>query len=196
MKHKKLFPRSSSVADKPGIYAWYYDYTNFIDILNLSLSRSDVEKAFLNELEFVSSKIKLPTVSGKVTGKFNSEYKCTIENIDFLKEEVYGQKIVNVNFDQLKQALYVLQNFSAPLYIGKAVDQSLRKRYLQHIDDFTKAQAGIKKDKNTFGKRLFDSGLHPRQLMFKYYILENRKYEIDMIEHIINRINKPTLGER
>lgn len=195
ISHRKLYPRSSSVSNTPGIYAWYYDYKKLIDILNLSAPRDTIINTFLNELENISQKIKLPSANGKIKGKLNTEYTCIIENIDYLKSASYHAKMNFINFNMLKESIYVLQSFSAPLYIGKAVQQTLRQRYSQHIKNYNDAVSG-KTDKNTFGHRLYEIGLNPSELIFKYHSLTNRDNEIDMIEHIINRITKPTLGER
>lgn len=195
ISHRKLYPRHSSVSNTPGIYAWYYDYRILIDILNISASRDTIINTFLDELESISQKIKLPNAKGKIKGKLNTEYTCIIENIDYLKKQSYHSKMQLTDFDMLKQSIYVLQNYSAPLYIGKAVKQSLRDRYKQHIKNYNDSASG-KTDKNTFGYRLYEIGLNPSELIFKYHSLTNRDNEIDMIEHIINRINKPTLGER
>jgi hypothetical protein len=195
ISHKKLYPRISSVANTPGIYAWYYDFTRLIDILNISASKSVIIETFLTELENISKKIKLPSANGKIKGKLNTEYTCIIENIDYLKSASYHAKMNLIDFNMLKESIYVLQSFSAPLYIGKAVQQTLRQRYSQHIKNYNDAVSG-KTDKNTFGHRLYEIGLNPSELIFKYHSLTNRDSEIDMIEHIINRITKPTLGER
>jgi len=195
ISHRKLYPRTSSVSNTPGIYAWYYDYRILIDILNISASRNTIINTFLNELENISKRIKLPSAKGNIKGKLNTEYSCIIENIDYLKNKSYHSKMALTDFDMLKQNIYVLQNYSAPLYIGKAVKQTLRQRYSQHIKNYDDAASG-KTDKNTFGYRLYEVGLKPSELIFKYHSLTNRDNEIDMIEHIINRITKPTLGER
>lgn len=195
ISHRKLYPRISSVSNTPGIYAWYYDYRKLIDILNLPAPRNTIIDTFLNELESISKKIKLPTVKGNIKGKLNTEYSCIIDNIDYLKSTSYHAKMNLIDFNMLKESVYVLQSFSAPLYIGKAVQQTLRQRYSQHIKNYNDAVSG-KTDKNTFGYRLYEIGLNPSELIFKYHSLINRDNEIDMIEHIINRITKPTLGER
>lgn len=195
ISHKKLYPMTSHIADVAGIYAWYYDYTNLIDILNGHGSKDLIISSFLQELENISRKLKLPNISGTLKGKLNTEYSCLIENIDYIKVKSYDTKMASVNLDMLKQVIYVLQNYSAPLYIGKAVKQSIRERYKQHIKDYDDAEAG-NDFKNKFGYRLHKIGLSPSQLIFKYHKLPNREIEIDIIEHIINRINKPTLGER
>lgn len=195
ISHRNLYPRPSSISNTPGIYAWYYDYRKLIDILNLTANRTIIIDTFLSELESISNKIKLPSVKGKLKGKLNTEYECVVQNIDYLKSSSYHGKMNTTDFDKLKQTIYILQNYSSPLYIGKAVKQSLRSRYKQHIKDYDNAALGIPV-KNKFGSRLYDIGLNPSDLVFKYHSLTNRDNEIDMIEHIVNRINKPTLGER
>lgn len=195
ISHRKLYPRPSSISNTPGIYAWYYDYRKLIDILNITAPRNIIIDTFLNELESISQKIKLPSAKGKIKGKLNTEYSCIIDNIDYLKKKSYHSKMELTDFDMLKESIYVLQSYSAPLYIGKAVKQTLRDRYKQHIKNYHDA-ALEKSNKNTFGYRLYEVGLNPSELIFKYHSLTNRDNEIDMIEHIINRINKPTLGER
>lgn len=112
------------------------------------------------------------------------------------------------DWDDAERVLFVhllqglLATFGAPLYIGKAVDQTLRDRLKRHYRDFERSRAGEEGRRNSFGRRAHEAGFSDDDLLVQPVAIprddlsaERHSSIVSTLEHFLNTCTQPRLGE-
>lgn len=107
----------------------------------------------------------------------------------------------------------VLPVFSSPLYIGLAIDQTLKSRLQQHRSKLRRHWDGVSRDPDyparikpeNFADRAIKVGFSPRDLYFYTIHIETESEEISKVRHeellrsaewLLNRWANPILGRK
>lgn len=185
IRHNKAYNRKDAVPQKPGLYAWLYDYQN---LMNCD------EQQFIKAIESISKKLSYPEISGDLKGSLGTIYSAQLSNIDYVSLTEEKEQQLTEDIQIVKTCLNLMSYFSPPLYIGIA--KNLRTRYVQHKESYEKATRD-EKQKPCFGSRLYEMGIEPRELVFKYIVVEDTsKQQREAIEYVLNRMLKPLAGRR
>ncbi len=188
IRHDKKFPREEAIPEKPGIYSWYYNYEKLSDTSDRS--------SLIEEMVSISKKLCKPSLKGNMKGHLGTKYEAEMENVDFIQlDEIKQDSLKRMDERELKNILDILNKFAPPLYIG--ITKDLKTRYNKHLRDYMKAKSSGEAEKDIFGSRLFLMGIEPRELFFKYQVLDTfERSNIELLEHIANRLFKPIAGRR
>ncbi len=212
--------------NRPGVYVWY--------------ARPDIAKAdwhaefaggaekashnLLNLIQTHSIKHGSQNIHIEATAHFSNRW-CGI--LSEVTEARWGQQSLQTSTSQarlnklcehemtrgalVEMVKACFPNFFGPLYIGRATNQTLRKRLRQHANAFralwvNKADIEDSIDNTNFAARAFSAGFSPGEL-YCYVIpvdakstgLEDEEQIHDLIETVewlLNRWSLPTLGKQ
>jgi hypothetical protein len=214
--------------EEPGLYVWYS---------KLKLGRADWDdtgpsthgngkRFFLKALkEHVGKHHSLPlNVEAKTifsmtwSGQLDPEEPRWLAELDKTDSEAVVDDAASSNTN--RGVLYDLLGtaaplFTAPLYIGIAVDQTLRSRLSNHQSLYMSEWRQMESDSSypdridapgNFAERAIKCGFTPSDLHYKtitftkeisqQLILKDRIRILKAAEHILNRTSKPVLGRK
>lgn len=192
IKHyNKGFPRGKDVPEKPGLYAWYYDFSH----LEMYI---DNEKLFNKRIKEAMEHLKYPCLSGELKGHLSLQYSGSISHnpwdSTYDKKGTFSSFASRKSFLDIISKLYLIGN---PLYVG-ITKRTLRQRYNEHIKNYEDSNSiDIDEGKN-LGERLCERGIHPKYLIFVCCPLDNINLtgSLKDVETLINRLFHPILGRR
>lgn len=187
ISHEVKFPRPEQIPTSGGIYGWFYNFKNLF-------SHIENKDMFTAELERISKALSYPPLKGELQGPLGVVFSVYMENIDYLKKSEIEKKVKNLDSESFKIFFQILNEFSLPLYVG--ISKNLKRRYEGHIRSYIDAKKANSISVKSFGERLNSMNIEPRELIFKYYLVEKNNKARQSIEFILNRLFKPYGGKK
>jgi hypothetical protein len=198
----------STINDKSGVYAWYYDISiGSKDIDSLILRMGEVtlvsEKRmlvsdFLNKRVF--SFFKEPSYLARIDGKLMPSFSGLLEHVDQLSESLISKLVENplVIYEIKEHFNSITSEFMSPIYIGMA--ENLNSRICRHkalIEKFKRESVcfdNFSDRDESFAARVVSRGMIETKLKVNIKYIESQNNIHNLMENILNRINYPVLG--
>ena len=222
--------KADEAPERPGLYAWYGRLSvGSADWDERETKSNDIsQKQLLRALRAHSVKHRQQPLQLEATANFSTRWSGGLESAfpagwidvpeDFSTGAVDHSVVRATSSNQGREDfLALLTNsmpvFSSPLYIGLAIDQTLRSRLKQHRNKLRRHWDSVSRDPDylarvnseNFSDRAIKMGFSPRDLYFYTIHIESDANEgaevsnkelLSSAEWLLNRWANPILGRR
>lgn len=198
----------TTIYNKSGVYAWYYDVSlglKDIELLLLKLSSTDtvsVKKALLTEFldKRIFSYFKESAYSARIDGKLMPSFAGVLKHVDQVSDSLVLKLIEqpNVIYEIKEHFNSITSDFMSPIYIGMADNLNIRLcKHKALIEKFKRDSItfdNFSDRDESFAARVVSRGMIETRLKVNIKYIESENNIHNLMENILNRMNYPVLG--